>query len=306
MKQPESTTGLLVMHYGTPASLNDVLPYYTHIRGGRPPTKDLLDDLVSRYKSIGGPSPLTEISQRQAELIQAGLHNRGISARLYVGAKHTHPFIAEAIEIMVSDGIQNAVGIVLAPHFSTYSVASYQKYALEALDKLNADMKFKMLERWGDLPEFIDALGTRLQTALSGLVLDETLVIFSAHSLPAKILETGDPYKSELLATSELVAKATAIPHWTFAFQSASTTGEPWLGPDVLDAIESNKGKYKNIVSCTVGFISDHLEVLYDLGVEAREKCKDLGLNFKLCEVINGDEKVFDALAEKLADLYKA
>lgn len=297
--------GLLVMHYGTPSSIEEVLPYYTHIRRGRTPPQDLYDDLVRRYEAIGGPSPLTKISEDQAAIIQKGLINRGFPVQLYIGCKHTHPFVSEAVEQMAKDGIDEAVAIVLAPHYSSYSIESYKKYAFEARDQVKPAMKLSMIERWGMMPEYIEALRQRLADQLTGLNLDETLVIFSAHSLPMKIMSTGDPYVSELLDTSRRVAEACGIPHWEFAFQSASTTGEPWLGPDILEVIEAKKSEYKNIVSCTVGFVSDHLEVLYDLGIETREKCAELGLNFRLCEVLNVDIPCLDALAGRLSELFE-
>jgi len=306
MNQPESKIGLLVMHYGTPPTIEDVLPYYTHIRRGRPPAPEQLQDLVDRYLAIGGPSPLTAISERQAAGIQAGLHRRGIPARLYIGTKHTSPFVADAVEQMANDGIDEAVGVVLAPHFSSYSIAAYRKYALGARDEHRPTMRLEIVERWGTMPELIQALADRVNAELDGWDPNETLVIFSAHSLPEKIVANGDPYKEELLETSRLVAERTGVPHWTFAFQSASNTGEPWLGPDILDVIEAKGREYKNVVACTVGFVSDHLEVLYDLGVEARDKCAELGLNFRRAATINDDATVMDAVAGLCADKLKA
>ncbi len=289
------------MHYGTPASLEEVLPYYTHIRRGRPPTPELLDDLVSRYRAIGGPSPLAKISQDQADLILEGLKRRGIEAKLYIGAKHAHPFVAEAVEEMANDGIDRAVGIVLAPHYSSYSVAAYSQYAFEARDNFRPTMDLKLVQRWGNLPAYIHALSRRLKTQIEGLDLSKTLVLFSAHSLPVRIMAEGDPYVAELHETSQLVAEELKIPNWKFAFQSASQTGEPWLGPDILEVIEENKNQYTTMVSCTVGFVSDHLEVLYDLGIETKDKCKELGLDFRLASVINADPSVMDGLADLCA-----
>lgn len=315
------------MHYGTPSSLDDVLPYYTHIRHGNPPSEEQLKDLVDRYRAIGGPSPLAHISERQAELIQAGLTGRGIETRLYVGAKHTHPFIEESIAQMAADGIEEAIAVVLAPHYSTFSVVAYKRYIDSGLRKFAPNMKVEVVERWGTLPELIDGLATRVTAAMRGSASGqtrrdaawsdasavewgfdpaETLVIFSAHSLPVKIMTAGDPYKDELLETSRLVADRAGIPNWTFAFQSASQTGEPWLGPDILDAIQSNATRYRNVVACTVGFVSDHLEVLYDLGIEARERCVELGIDFRRAETIGEDPKVMDGLARLAADTLRA
>ncbi|MGV3618404.1 MAG: ferrochelatase [Fimbriimonas sp.] len=293
--------GLLVMHYGTPATMDDVLPYYTHIRRGRPPAPEQLQDLVDRYEAIGGPSPLTAISQAQAEAIGAGLRRRGIEAGIYIGTKHAPPFVGDAVRKMAADGVEQAVGAVLAPHFSTFSIAAYRKYAIEAHDEARPAMALEIVERWGTLPALIDGLAKRVEVQLADWDPKETLVIFSAHSLPEKIVANGDPYPDELLETSRFVAERSGIPHWTFAFQSASQTGEPWLGPDILDVITARASEYKNVVACTVGFVSDHLEVLYDLGIEARDRCAELGLNFRRAETIGADPMVMDALASLVA-----
>lgn len=303
----ESKKALLVMHYGTPASIEEVEPYYTHIRHGRPPSPEQLDDLVGRYRAIGGPSPLTHISEDQAKLIQKGLSKRGVQAALYIGTKHAPPFISDVVERMEADGIEEAVGVVLAPHFSTFSIAEYKKYAMTARDNHSPHMKFALLERWGTLPAFIEGLADRVKEQMQGWDPAETLVIFSAHSLPMRALASGDPYPDELMETSKLVAERLGIPRWTFGYQSAGSTGEPWLGPDILEVLERQAaGKVKHVISCTVGFVSDHLEVLYDLGIEARDKAAELGLDFRVASVINADEKVMDALAAELAPLYSS
>jgi len=285
------------MHYGTPATLDDVLPYYTHIRRGRPPEPEHLEDLIERYRAIGGPSPLNAISRRQAESIQKGMADLGVDASLYVAAKHAPPFIADGVRQMASDGIERAVGVVLAPHYSSFSVAAYTAEAQRARDEFKPSMQLSVLQRWGTMPALIEGLARRLDVARTPFHPDQTLVIFSAHSLPERILASGDPYHQELLETSQLVAKRAKVPHWAFAFQSASHTGEPWLGPDILDVIEQSAGKYRNIVACTVGFISDHLEVLYDLGIEAKSKCEELGLGFARAACINDDPAVMSGLA---------
>lgn len=296
---------LLVMHYGTPASMDEVLPYYTHIRRGNPPSEEQLEDLKSRYLAIGGPSPLNDISHRQAEAIRRGLARRGIEAALYIGQKHAHPFIEEVVEQMAYDGVEEAVGVVLAPHYSRTSVGAYTKYAKDARDKFAPKMKLEVVERWGVMPELIEGIQSRVLKAAEGLNLDETLVIFSAHSLPERAVAGGDPYQAELIETSRLAAEKAGLPHWTFGFQSASSTGEPWIGPDVLDVIrEQAIGKYKAVLCCTVGFVSDHLEVLYDLGIEARQEVEAAGLAYRQAACINDDPQVMDALAGVAAALY--
>ena len=293
-----SSVGLLVMHYGTPASMEDVEAYYSHIRRGRPPAPEDLADLVGRYRAIGGPSPLTATSRDQANAILRGVQKRGIDAKLYLGAKHAPPFVADAVRQMAEDGIDRAVALVLAPHYSSFSVAAYRKEALAARDESRSQMGIEFVERWGELPEFVTALADRVRSGMEGWNAEETLVIFSAHSLPQRIMADGDPYPEELLATSRLVAEAAGVPNWKFAFQSASKTGEPWLGPDILDVIDVERDRFKNIFACTVGFVSEHLEVLYDLGIETRDHCEKLGRGYRRAQTIQADPKVMEALAE--------
>ena len=298
---------LLVTHYGTPATMDEVLPYYTDIRRGNPPSEEQLKNLKDRYEAIGGPSPLNDISQKQAQAIRRALANHGVDAALYIGAKHAPPFVSDAVEQMAYDGICEAVGVVLAPHFSRTSIGSYRAKAIEARDKFAPKMQIEFVERWGTLPALIDGLADRVNKAYEGFDREKTLVIFSAHSLPERAVAGGDPYREELLETSRLVAEKAKVPHWTFGFQSASSTGEPWIGPDILHVIENEAaGKYKSVIACTVGFVSDHLEVLYDLGIEARDKCAELGLAFHRAECINDDARVMDALAGLVADKFSA
>jgi len=298
---------LLVTHYGTPATMDDVLPYYTDIRRGNPPSEEQLADLKGRYEAIGGPSPLNEISNKQAQAIRRALANRGVDAALYIGTKHAPPFVGDAVEQMAYDGVTDAVGIVLAPHFSRTSIGSYRAKAMEARDKFAPKMNLEFVERWGTLPAFVEGLANRVIKAYEGFDREKTLVIFSAHSLPERAVAGGDPYKEELMETSRLVAEKAQVPHWTFGFQSASSTGEPWIGPDILDVIKDQAaGKYESVIACTVGFVSDHLEVLYDLGIEARDACKELGLGFHRAECINDDAFVMDALAGLVAEKFSA
>lgn len=292
------------MHYGTPASIEEVLPYYTHIRRGRAPSQEQLDDLVGRYQAIGGPSPLTVVSEQQAQAIHAVVKQLGIDAKVYIGTKHTTPFVADVVKQMADDEIDCAVGLVLAPHFSSYSVAAYRKYAIDSRDAHRPEMSLDIIERWGTLPALIEALGSHVQEQLEGWDPAETLVIFSAHSLPEKIVANGDPYTDELHETSKLVAEHLGLPNWTFAFQSASQTGEPWLGPDVLDVISDKGVQFENVVCCTVGFVCDHLEVLYDLGIEARDRCAEHGINFRRANTVGVDAKVMNALAALVTERF--
>ncbi|MCS7310036.1 MAG: ferrochelatase [Armatimonadota bacterium] len=291
---------VLLMAYGTPRTLEEVEPYYTHIRRGRPPSPEQLQDLVRRYEAIGGVSPLNEITLQQARAVEAKLRARGWTGRLYLGMKHWHPFIAEAVEQMAREGVERAVGVVLAPHYSRYSIGGYIDYALKAREQFAPQMELRFVERWGSHPLFIEAVARRIQQALEGWNPEETVVLFSAHSLPEKVRQWNDPYEQELLESARLVAEKLELPHWTFAFQSASATGEPWLGPDILERLEeiAAAGEYKQVLCYAIGFVADHLEVLYDLDVEARQKCQERGLQYRRAASLNDDPLMAEAVAD--------
>ncbi|MEJ5253090.1 MAG: ferrochelatase [Armatimonadota bacterium] len=291
---------VLLMAYGTPRTLEEVEPYYTHIRRGKPPSPEQLQDLIRRYEAIGGVSPLNEITARQVEAIEREMRRRGWNGRVYVGMKHWHPFIAEAVEQMAKDGVQRAVGVVLAPHYSRISIGGYIDYAVRARDEMAPGMELRFVERWGNHPRFIEAVAGKVQQAMSGWRAEETMVIFSAHSLPQRIHQWGDPYERELMDSAQLVAQRLGLPYWTFAYQSASATGEPWLGPDILERIEeiASDSSQRQVLCCAIGFVADHLEVLYDLDIEARQKCESLGLSYRRAPLLNDDHLLAEAVAD--------
>ena len=286
--------GLLVMSYGTPERLGDVESYYTHIRGGTPPPKELLDELVERYRTVGGPTALNRITSRQAAALEAKLADRGVDVRLYVGFKHVAPFIGEAVESMAADGVKHAVGLALAPHFSLRSIAEYQAYAEK---KRSEGMVLEIVSSWHDHPGFITGLARRLRDALPRAG-DGPHVVFTAHSVPAAVLDRGDPYPDQLRRTAQLVAEAVGLDGWSFAYQSAGRTGEPWLGPDILETIDelADRGE-RGVVVQSIGFVADHLEVLYDLDIEARELAEQRGLAYARAAMQNDDPDFIEALA---------
>lgn len=291
---------VLVMAYGTPRTLEEVEPYYTHIRRGRPPSPEQLQELVRRYEAIGGVSPLNEITARQVRAIETALRGRGWNGKVYLGMKHWHPFIAEAVEQMAKDSVRKAVGVVLAPHYSRLSIGGYIDYALQARERFSPQTELRFVERWGNHPLFIEAAARKVQDAIEGWQPDQTMVVFSAHSLPARIHQWGDPYEHELLESAQLVAQKLNLPYWTFAYQSASSTGEPWLGPDILERLQqiANEWLQKQVLCCAIGFVADHLEVLYDLDVEARQKCESLGLQYRRAASLNDDPLMAEAIAD--------
>ncbi|MFN4218567.1 MAG: ferrochelatase [Candidatus Bipolaricaulia bacterium] len=295
--------GVLLMAYGSPASLDDVEAYSTHIRGGRKPTSEQLEGLKERYRAIGGRSPLLEITHRQAQALEAYLNEATGPKRwrVYVGMKHWHPFIAEAAEQMAREGIQQAIALALAPHYSRLSVGGYIQAVQEALEKLAMPFPVTFIESWHDYPLFLRAIAQRIDAALRRFpdsLRAQVPVIFTAHSLPERILKWGDPYPTQLRESCEGVAKLVGLQHWRFAYQSAGHTPEPWLGPDVLNVIaDLGQQGHEAVLICPIGFVADHLEILYDIDVECRKQADSLGMQLERTESLNDDVQFIEVLA---------
>ena len=271
------------MAYGSPSRPEDIPAYFDDIRGGRPVRPEAVAELTERYRRIGGSSPLNEITERQ----RAALENE-LGVPVYVGMKHWTPRIAEAADQALADGAERIVGLVLAPHYSTISIGGYRDRLAEGVGER---AELVMIESWHDHRPLIDLLAERVGGT-------DAHVVFTAHSLPERILAEGDPYKDQLLETSRLVAERAEIESWSFAFQSASPTGEPWLGPDILEELERLHGEgTRKVLLAPVGFVSDHLEILWDIDVEAREKAAELGLALKRIESLNDAPEFARALA---------
>ena len=275
---------VILMAYGSPATADDVSAYLADIREGRPVSQEAIDELAERYRRIGGRSPLDEITEAQ----RAGLELE-LGLPVFVGMKHWRPRIAEAVEAALSGGADTLVGLVLAPHYSGLSIAGYRE-RLE--DALQGRAKLIFVESWHDNGSFLDVLASRVRGF-------DGHVVFTAHSLPERILRDGDPYRDQLLETSRLVAEHAGLIDWSFAFQSGSATGEPWLGPDVLEELDRLAANgVRRVLVCPVGFVSDHLEILWDLDIEARERAAELGLDLDRIESMNDDPAFLRALAE--------
>ncbi len=276
-------TAVVLMAYGSPARLEDIPAYLQDIRGGRPVSPTLVAEVVERYRRIGG-SPLNEITERQRAALEREL---GLPA--YVGMKHWQPRISEAVEQAMAAGAERIVGLVLAPHYSRVSIGGYRARLEEALAD-RAELVF--VESWHDHGPFVDVVTERLRNTTAH-------VVFTAHSLPERLLVEGDPYGDQLLETSRLVADRAGVESWSFAFQSASPTGEPWLGPDILDELDALDDRgVRDVLLAPVGFVSDHLEILWDLDVEARERAAALGLTLDRIESPNDDPAFIRGLAE--------
>lgn len=295
--------GLLVMAYGTPYTEDDIERYYTHIRHGRPPSPEALEDLRRRYEAIGGISPLAKITEDQAFGLEKRLNEvqQDIEFKAYIGLKHIEPFIEDAVEKMKEDGIEEAVSIVLAPHFSTFSVKSYNSRAKETADKLGGPA-ITSVESWYNEPKFIDYWVEKVKETLENMPEDEqnsACLIVSAHSLPEKILQLNDPYPKQLEETADLIAEGAGLKEYAVGWQSEGNTPEPWLGPDVQDLtrnLHKRKG-YKAYIYIPVGFVSTHLEVLYDNDYECKVVTDEIGASYYRPAMPDAQPDFIDAMA---------
>jgi ferrochelatase len=291
-----SETAVLMMAYGTPRDIDDVEGYYTDIRNGRPPPPELLEELKDRYRAIGGKSPLLEITRAQVDGVQARLETS-----TYLGMKHAPPRIPDAVTEIASAGATRVVGLVLAPHYSAMSVGDYERRVRLAADETGWDGTIDMIESWHLEPGFVDLLCERVDYAMRTLTKDvrrDTTVVFTAHSLPERILRTGDPYADQLRETGETVASKMGLDSWQIGWQSAGRTKDPWIGPDILDVISDLAAQEKRgIVVCPCGFVSDHLEVLYDVDIECKRAAAAHGLELERTASLNDDPAFLDVLA---------
>lgn len=295
--------GLLVMAYGTPYKEEDIVDYYTHIRHGRTPTEEMIQDLTDRYKSIGGISPLAKITLAQATKLAETLNamQNEIEFKMYLGLKHITPFIEEAVQQMKDDNIENAVSIVLAPHYSTFSTEVYNRRAKKASSEINGPEIISVNE-WYQEEGFIQYWSDEISKTLKQKTdndLEKTVVICSAHSLPKKILEHNDPYPEQLKETAELIAKKLHFKNVVVGWQSEGNTPDPWIGPDVQDLTRDlyDQG-YRSFIYAPVGFVSDHLEVLYDNDYECKVVTEELNASYNRPPMPNTDSRFIDVLAK--------
>jgi ferrochelatase len=275
---------VVLMAYGSPAEPEDIRPYLEDIRAGRPVSDAAVEELTERYRRIGGRSPLDDVTEAQ----RAGLE-RELELPVFVGMKHWQPRIAEAVDRALARGADTIVGLVLAPHYSRLSIEEYRE-RLEAALGDRAELRF--IESWHTHEPYLALLADRVRGT-------DAHVVFTAHSLPSRILDMGDPYRDQLLETSQLIAERAALGSWSFAFQSASATGEPWLGPDILEELDDLHARgVESVLVCPIGFVSDHLEILWDIDVEARERAAELGLDLDRIGSLNDDPAFVRGLAE--------
>ena len=314
--------GVLVMAYGTADGPEDIERYYTDIRGGRAPIPEHLRELRERYAAIGNVFPLLDTTRAQAEglvsRLNASASGAGETFRAYLGMKHSSPFIPDGVAEMRGDGVTRGVGIVMAPHWSGMSVETYVERTLQAAADHGGGPAFSFVRSYATHPSFLRFLTARVDEALGRLPSDERVraaVIFSAHSLPTRTLPDGSMrckscdcaescrYRDGLLDTADAVAAALDLPHHTIAWQSAGRTDDPWWGPAVEDVIpQLAAAGHPAIVVCSAGFVADHLEILFDLDVEARAIAEDAGVRFERTRMPNADPEYLDALADVVRD----
>ncbi|EBB5870745.1 TPA: ferrochelatase [Listeria monocytogenes] len=302
--------GLLVMAYGTPYKDEDIERYYTDIRHGHKPSEEMIADLRGRYHAIGGLSPLAKITEAQAYGLEKALNESQdeVEFKAYIGLKHIEPFIEDAVEAMHKDGIEEAISIVLAPHYSSFSVEAYNKRAKDAADKLGG-LRIKAINDWYKQPKFIQMWADRINETAKQIPADElldTVLIVSAHSLPEKIKQHNDPYPDQLQETADFIFEKVVVPHYALGWQSEGKTGEPWLGPDVQDLTRELYGreKYKHFIYTPVGFVAEHLEVLYDNDYECKVVTDEVGATYHRSPMPNSDPEFLEVLRTVVWEKY--
>lgn len=329
--EPGSSTapvGVLVMAYGTASGPDDIERYYTDIRGGRTPTPEHLQELKDRYAAIGNVFPLLDTTAAQAQGLVERLNEAsevdgdgvgdGRTFRAYLGMKHSPPFIPDGVEAMRRDGIAEGIGIVMAPHWSGMSVETYIERVHQAVEDNGTTPVFTFVRHYHDHPAFIDFLADRVREGLEAFPEDvrgDAAVIFSAHSLPVRTLDDGSQrckycdcddicrYRDGLQETADLVSAKLGLQHSMIAWQSAGRTADPWWGPPVEEVIRDLAGKgFPAVLVCSAGFVADHLEVLFDLDIEAAEIARDAGIAFARTRMPNADPEYLDVLAQVVRD----
>jgi ferrochelatase len=297
MESASPMIGLLVMAYGGPNNLDEVEPYLMDVRGYRLTSPEIVHEVRERYREIGGHSPILERTWAQAHALESALNTNGQKFKAFVGMRHWHPFIKDTLAEMCNQGIERAVGLVMAPHYSRMSIEAYYKN----IEKTEAPIQIARIDDWHLLPEYLDALAKRVRSALERFpesVRAEVPVIFTAHSLPERILEWDDPYPKQLHETVKGLMELLAPQPHEFAFQSAAISTEPWLGPDASELINrfADEGK-RNILICPIGFVCEHVEILYDVDIVYQTLAKTLGVHLERIDMLNDEPEMISGLA---------
>ncbi|CAN5544309.1 ferrochelatase [soil metagenome] len=306
------TIGVILMAYGGPKSVEEVEPFLADIRGGRPTSQELIDEITERYRAIGGSSPILEITNAQSRGVEQALNNEkaaqaGINYKTYVGMRHWDPYINDVVPQMIADGVDEIAAIVMAPHYSRMSVGAYMGKLDKALSDQVVSMPVTQVRSWKDEPAFIDAVARKVTEALERHFTTEERasvpILFTSHSLPARILESGDQYPQELQASVELVAEKLKPENYRFAFQSQGATADPWLGPTVEDTLQNMKDEgHRNVLLVPIGFVCDHVEVLFDVDIEHKGQAAELGIRMERSEMLNDDSGLIEAVSNAVRE----
>lgn len=292
---------VLIMAYGTPNSIDRMQCYLSDIRGGRPMSEEFIEEFRHRYELIGG-SPLTGLTYDQAKKTSKALQRRGFDWPVYVGMRHWSPWIKDAIGQMYLHGIEEAVGIVMAPHYSAMSIGKYWAKIEEAQKMHGTNIKFSYVNSWYEQPNFLQAVEHHVRAGFEKFapeVRDQVKLVFSAHSLPARLIKMGDPYDDQLKTNAKIVAERLGNVDWMFSYQSAAHTGEPWLGPQIEEVVvDLAQEGYKHILVAPIGFVCDHVEILYDIDIEAKQIAQERGVQLERIESMNSDLLFIEAIAD--------
>lgn len=293
--------GVLMMAYGGPASLDELPGYLADIRSGRTTNKVVLDEMTRNYQLIGGKSPLLEITRQQGAAVQQLL---GSDFKVYLGMRHWSPWIEDTVRDMLNDGITKAVALVLAPHYSSFSIAQYQKRVQGGLEMFDGKIDFEYINSYHTAPKYLQALVNRVHEGINQWPegeRDSVHVVFSAHSLPVRIIQMGDPYQDQLWETARLVAQQAGLreDQWSWSYQSAGRSPEPWLQPQIEVYIKDLAAKgVKNVVSVPIGFVSDHVEILFDIDIKAQKSAHEVGVRLERPPALNLDPLFIETLAD--------
>ncbi len=307
MSDGKTSTAVLLLAYGGPDSLEDIPAYLLDIRGGRETPQHLIDEITDRYRQIGGRSPLLAITQSLARKL-----SEQIGLPIYVGMRHWHPYIKDVVARMAADGVRHIVAICMAPHYSALSIGAYRQRLDEAVQASGEDIAVSFVESWGTQPDYLDGVTANVGEALARFPQDargSVRVVFTAHSLPAFILERGEPYDAQLRETARLLAERLDLPEggWMFCYQSAAQTGAPWLGPQIEEVIPSLAGEgVRNVVVAPIGFVADHVEVLYDIDIGVQAIAGAHGLRVERPPMLNDGKAIVRALASLVAECLQA
>ena len=296
---------VLMLAYGTASSVERMRCYLSDIRGGRPMSDEFVNEFKHRYELIGG-SPLTGLTYDQAKKTGEELQSRGLDWPVYLGMRHWSPWIKDAIGQMYLHSVEEAVGIVMAPHYSKMSIGKYWGKIEEAQEMHSSNIKFTFVNSWYQQPKFLEALEEHIRAGLEKFspdVRDKVKIVFSAHSLPERLIKMGDPYDEQLKDNAKIVAERLGDVDWMFSYQSAAETGEPWLGPQIEDVVVdlANQG-YKHMLVAPIGFVCDHVEILFDIDIEATQIANEHGIQLERIESMNSTPLFIGAVADAIAE----